>query len=90
MIPAIGRHQDRGELYNSGIMDRSRVELDRVNYWRAGLIFRLASTWIGLHWSAKNRRICFNIIPCVTVYITLPGGDLPNMTDYPCRWAIRK
>jgi hypothetical protein len=65
-------------------------ELPWVDHWRAGIIFRLASLWIGIHWSAKNRRLCINFIPCVTFYLTLAGGDLPNMADYPYRWALRK
>lgn len=44
---------------------------------KAGLLFRLGSFWIGLHWSPANRRLCINLIPCVTVWIVAPGGVLP-------------
>lgn len=43
----------------------------------AGLLFRWGSLWIGLHWSPANRRICINLVPCVTVWIVLKGGIRP-------------
>jgi hypothetical protein len=45
--------------------------------WKCGLLFRIGSMWIGYHWSRKNRRICINLIPIVTFWITLPGGNVP-------------
>lgn len=44
---------------------------------RAGVLCRLGSAWIGLHWSKQHRRICINLVPCVTVWITLRGGQVP-------------
>lgn len=44
---------------------------------RTGLLARLGSFWVGVHWSAFNRRICINLIPCVTWWITLEGGKVP-------------
>ncbi|AGR48101.1 hypothetical protein SmphiM12_469 [Sinorhizobium phage phiM12] len=44
---------------------------------KAGVLFRLGSLWIGAHWSPHNKRLCLNLIPCVTVWITLPGGITP-------------
>lgn len=44
---------------------------------KVGLLFRLASFWIGAHWSPYNRRWCINPVPCVTVWIALPGGNCP-------------
>ena len=44
---------------------------------KAGLLFRWASLWVGVHYSGYNRRFCINLIPCVTVWITLKGGVAP-------------
>lgn len=44
---------------------------------KAGLIVRLGSAWVGVHWSPYNRRFCINLLPCVTVWIALPGGKEP-------------
>lgn len=44
---------------------------------KAGVLFRLGSCWIGWHWSAYNKRLCVNVVPCVTVWLTLPGGNTP-------------
>ncbi len=33
--------------------------------------------WIGAHYSQHNRRLCVNLLPCVTVCIVLPGGKIP-------------
>jgi hypothetical protein len=45
--------------------------------WRAGVLFRLGSVWIGAHWSRANRRLCINLIPFVTIWVTAPGGVMP-------------
>lgn len=45
---------------------------------RVGLIFRLGSAWIGAHWSEANRRWCINVVPCVTIWLTLKGGKVPG------------
>jgi hypothetical protein len=42
-----------------------------------GLLFRSGSMWIGVHWSKQNRRFCINLIPFVTLWITLKGGNVP-------------
>lgn len=45
---------------------------------RCGIICRLGSAWVGVHWSPYNRRLCINVVPCVTVWVTLPGGNVPD------------
>lgn len=42
-----------------------------------GLLTRAGSCWVGAHWSSYNRRICINPVPCVTVWVALPGGKTP-------------
>lgn len=42
-----------------------------------GVLVRLGSFWIGGHWSAENKRLCFNPLPCFTIWITAPGGKNP-------------
>lgn len=44
---------------------------------KAGLLFRWGSLWIGAHWSPAHRRWCINLVPCVTLWITLAGGHVP-------------
>lgn len=44
---------------------------------KAGILFRWGSCWIGAHWSPGNRRLCINLIPFVTIWITAPGGVTP-------------
>lgn len=43
-----------------------------------GILFRWGSLWVGAHYSPQNRRWCINLIPCVTVWVTLRGGVTPN------------
>lgn len=45
---------------------------------KTGILTRLGSFWVGVHWSPFNRRICINLIPCVTWWITLSGGKTPD------------
>jgi len=44
---------------------------------KAGILFRWGSCWIGAHWSPGNRRLCINLVPFVTFWITAPGGATP-------------
>lgn len=44
---------------------------------KAGVLFRLGSLWVGAHWSRANRRLCINLVPCVTLWITAPSGVAP-------------
>ncbi|MDT4329793.1 hypothetical protein RPD76_07715 [Methylomonas sp. MV1] len=48
-----------------------------IQTWRYGWLFRPGSLWIGAHWSPANKRLCINLIPCVTVWVVMPGGFAP-------------
>ena len=43
-----------------------------------GAFVNWRSWWIGAHYSPNNRRWCVNVLPCITVWLTLPGGNEPN------------
>lgn len=45
--------------------------------WRAGVLFRWGSLWVGAHWAGNHKRLYINFVPCVTVWIVAPGGDVP-------------
>lgn len=45
--------------------------------WQCGVLARWGSFWVGWHWSPYNRRVCINLVPCVTVWVTLKGGNTP-------------
>ena len=45
--------------------------------WRWGLLFRPGSCWVGFHWSPANKRLCVNLVPFFTIWITKPGGRTP-------------
>lgn len=44
---------------------------------KAGILFRWGSLWVGAHYNPYNKRWCINPVPCVTIWITLPGGKTP-------------
>lgn len=44
---------------------------------KAGVLFRWGSVWVGAHYSAANRRWCINLLPFVTIWVTLPNGTVP-------------
>jgi hypothetical protein len=52
--------------------------MSRTNTLRCGFLLRLPSFWVGVHWSSFDRRFCINLLPCVTLWITLPGGHIPK------------
>jgi hypothetical protein len=43
--------------------------------YQVGLIIRLSSFWIGLHYSEYNRRYCLNLIPGITLWWIKKGGN---------------
>lgn len=45
-----------------------------------GILFRLGSFWIGAHWSSENRRLCVNLVPCVTIWF----GNPPAKSVWRC------
>lgn len=51
--------------------------MKRVHRLSAGVLFRFASAWVGMHWSPYNRRLCVNLVPFLTVWVALPGGMRP-------------
>jgi hypothetical protein len=57
--------------------------------WRWGVIFRLASFWVGVHYSEKMQRWCVNLLPCVTLWVAKPGGTTPNGPDYGHNWEFK-
>lgn len=42
-----------------------------------GLLINRHAWWIGAHYSTGNARLCVNLVPCVTVWWTRPGGITP-------------
>lgn len=44
-----------------------------------GILFRLGSWWVGSHWSEHNRRLCVNLVPMFTLWITRQGGETPDV-----------
>lgn len=44
---------------------------------KIGLLARWGSVWVGAHWSPYNKRLCVNLIPFITVWVVLPGGNEP-------------
>lgn len=52
------------------------VEIGEQLY-KIGLLFRLGSFWVGVHYSPQRKRVCINVLPCITVWIVMRGGDIP-------------
>ncbi|WP_445368845.1 hypothetical protein ACH5Y9_05505 [Methylomonas sp. BW4-1] len=51
--------------------------LKRLYEIESDWLFRLSSLWIGVHWSPYNKRLCINPLPCLTLWVVLPGGNAP-------------
>lgn len=45
---------------------------------KAGLLFNWRGLWIGAHYSSFNKRLCMNLIPCVTIWVCWEGGKVPQ------------
>lgn len=55
------------------------VIISNIFTYKVGILFRLQSFWIGIHYSKSCKRWCINLIPCVTLYICKPDGYIPNL-----------
>ena len=55
------------------------IILSYISNYKVGILFRLASFWIGIHYSKSCKRWCINLVPCVTLYICKPDGYIPNL-----------
>lgn len=42
-----------------------------------GVLFNPKALWVGAHYGEHHKRWCINILPCLTVWWTKPGGYLP-------------
>lgn len=51
---------------------------EKVQKTTVGVLVRKESLWIGAHYSSVERRWCINLVPCVTIYVVLPGGNVPR------------
>lgn len=56
------------------------IDSAKTRGWKVGFLFRLGSWWLGCHYSYKERRFCINLIPCFTIWICMPGGEIPRYT----------
>jgi hypothetical protein len=53
------------------------IDYWRVGPYRVGLLFNVGSLWVGAHYSEYTGRWCINLLPCVTIWVALPGGKTP-------------
>lgn len=68
---------DLGELVQ-WLMGRAGLsETKRTSRFAWGVLLRKGSLWIGANWSPQNKRLCLNLLPCVTIWFTMPGGMRP-------------
>lgn len=65
------------DAFRSGWLFRERNAQNATATWRVGFKFQLGGLWFGAHYSSYNKRICINLIPCLTVWVCLPGGKMP-------------
>jgi hypothetical protein len=56
-------------------MIRIFTQRDDTGAW--GLVLNWRAAWVGAHWGIYNRRLCINLLPFVTVWVTFPGGQEP-------------
>lgn len=46
-------------------------------YHCVGLLVNWRALWVGAHYSTAHKRLCVNLLPCVTLWWTRPGGQMP-------------
>ena len=53
------------------------AEREQERCHQVGLLVNWQALWVGAHYSTYAKRWCVNLLPCVTVWWTKPGGRLP-------------
>jgi hypothetical protein len=51
-----------------------------IDLWeiKFGLLFRIESWWVGIHYSPYNKRFCINPLPMFTLWIAACDGKVPE------------
>lgn len=57
---------------------------------RFGFLPHLSAFWVGVHWSPYYRRLCINVVPCLTVFVVFPGGKTPAEAKQTTKALIEK
>lgn len=85
-VPLIQRGYDCVSAAQAGYLAGMIQETQDVAYaagarnhprWRFGALVRKGSAWVGVHYSEHNKRWCINLVPCITLWVTKPGGNAP-------------
>jgi hypothetical protein len=58
-------------------LSRHIVRGVKLRGYTVGLLANKGSLWLGAHYSDYTRRWCINLLPCLTVWVALPGGKCP-------------
>jgi len=45
---------------------------------KIGILFNPLAFWVGGHINPHSKRLCINILPCVTIWFVLKGGTVPR------------
>jgi len=80
MDEVMREHEEEAEmraLYPRTFAKIDRECMERQRRWHCGILFRWGSMWVGAHWAPHNKRLCINLVPFVTIWITAPGGVRP-------------
>lgn len=67
------------ELVAAGVLFLIALEaLENIFEFRVFFLVQGGAWWIGVHYSTDTRRICINLVPCLTICIVLKGGAVPR------------
>ena len=75
-IDLIGTRLMKGVFADGPPWDAA-TEARRLRKTAIGILFRWGSCWIGAHYSTKQKRLCVNLIPFVTIWVAFKGGFRP-------------
>lgn len=55
-----------------------RFKLEPIPRKRSfGILFNSGAWWIGAHYSQYNKRLCINLLPCLTIWTCAADGKEP-------------
>ena len=63
--------------YKLGKVRQHDKPIKAVGFRCFGVLFNPAALWVGVHYSHYHQRVCINLLPCLTVWVCGPRGELP-------------
>jgi hypothetical protein len=71
----IGVDSEFPNLAQEAAAQAAKLKVKKLTF---GMQFDIETLWVGAHYSSMDNRWSFNLLPCFTIFMVLPRGNLPQ------------